>query len=36
MTDPTFRNINRLLVNSFKNGDDNPTKNYFDISITYY
>ena len=36
MTDPTFRNINRLLVISFKNGDDNPTKNSFDISITYY
>ena len=27
---PTFRNINRLLVFSFKNGDDYPTRNSFD------
>ena len=26
----TFRNINRLFVLSFKNGDDNSTRNYFD------
>ena len=25
--DPTFRNINRLFVLSFKNGDDDPTRN---------
>ena len=29
----TFRNINRLFVISFKNGDDNPKINYF---IKYY
>ena len=27
--DPTFRNIKRLLVLSFKNGDNNPTRNSF-------
>ena len=27
--DPTFRNTNRLFVLSFKNGDNNPTRNYF-------
>ena len=27
--DPTFRNINRLFVLSFKNGDNNPTRNSF-------
>ena len=27
---PTFRNINRLFVLSFKNGDNDPTRNYFD------
>ena len=27
--DPTLRNINRLLVLSFKNGDYHPNKNYF-------
>ena len=30
MIDPTFKNINRLFVLSFKNGNDDPTKNYFD------
>ena len=30
MIDPTFRNINRLFVFSFKNGDDDPTRNSFD------
>ena len=30
MIDPTFRNINRLFVLSFKNGDDDPTRNSFD------
>ena len=30
LTDPTFRNINRLLVLSFKNGDNDPTINSFD------
>ena len=28
--DPTIRNINRLIVLSFKNGDDDPTRNSFD------
>ena len=27
--DPTFRNINRLFVLSFKNADDDPTTNSF-------
>ena len=27
---PTFKNITRLLVLSFKNGDDDHTRNYFD------
>ena len=30
MVDPTFRNINRLFVFSFKNGNNVPTRNYFD------
>ena len=30
LINPTFRNINRLLVLSFKNGDDDPTRNSFD------
>ena len=30
LIDPTFRNINRLFVLSFKNGDDDPTRNSFD------
>ena len=30
MTDPTFRNINRLFVSSFKYHDNDPTRNYFD------
>ena len=28
--EPTFRNINRLFVLSFKNGGDDPTRNFFD------
>ena len=28
--DPTFRNINRLFVLLFKNGYNNPTRDYFD------
>ena len=28
--DPTFRNIDRLFVLSFKNGNDDPTRNSFD------
>ena len=27
--EPTLRNINILFVLSFKNGDENPTRNYF-------
>ena len=30
MIDPTFRNINRLFVLSFKNGDNDPTRDSFD------
>ena len=30
LIDPTFRNINRLFVLSFKNYGDDPTTNYFD------
>ena len=30
MIDLIFRNINRLFVLSFKNGDDDPTRNYSD------
>ena len=30
MIDPTFRNSNRLFVLSFKNGNDYPTRSYFD------
>ena len=30
MIDPTFRNIDRLLAFSFKNSDDDPTRNSFD------
>ena len=30
LIDPTFGNIYRLFVLSFKNGNDDPTKNYFD------
>ena len=30
LIDPTFRNINRLFVLSFKNGDDDPTRDSFD------
>ena len=29
LIDPTYRNINTLLVCSFKNGNDNPSRNYF-------
>ena len=30
MIDPTFRNINRLFVLSFKNGNIDPTRDFFD------
>ena len=30
MTDSKFRNINRLFVPSFKNGDNDPARNFFD------
>ena len=30
LIDPTFRNINRLLALSFKNDNDDPTRDYFD------
>ena len=30
LIDLTFRNINRLFALSFRNGDDSPTRNYFD------
>ena len=30
MIDLTFRNINSLFAISFKNGNDDPTRNYFD------
>ena len=30
LIDPTFRNINRLFVLSFRNGNDDPTRNSFD------
>ena len=29
LIDPTFRNINRLFILSFKNGEDNPSMNSF-------
>ena len=33
MIDPKFRNINRLFVLPFKNGDNDPTRNSF---VKYY
>ena len=30
LIDPTFRNINRLFVLSFKTGNNDPTRNSFD------
>ena len=30
LIDPKFKNINRLFSLSFKNGDDDPTRNSFD------
>ena len=30
LIDPTFRDINRLFVPSFKNGNDDPTSDSFD------
>ena len=42
LMDPTFRNINRLFVLSFKNGDNDPTRNSFDkyyiplVKIKYF
>ena len=34
--DPTFRNINRLFVLSFKNGDNDPTRNFPFWLLHYY
>ena len=34
MIDPTFRNINRLFVLSFKNGNDDSTRGSFDKHYT--
>lgn len=31
MIDSKFRNINRLLVLPFKNDEDDPTRNYFNM-----
>ena len=31
LIDPTFRNINRFFVLSFKNGNNGPTRYYFNI-----
>ena len=42
MIDPTLRNIYKLFVLSFKNGNDDPTINYFDkyymplVEIKYF
>ena len=42
MTDPTFKNINRLFILSFKNGDNDPTRGSFDkcymplVEIKYF
>ena len=42
MIDQTFRNINTLFVLSFKNGDDDASRNYFDeyymplVEIKYF
>ena len=33
MIDPTFRNINKLFVQSFKTGENNRTRSYF---VKYY
>ena len=30
LTDPTFKTIKRLFLFSFKNGDNDPTRYYFD------
>ena len=30
MIDPTFKHINRMFALSFKNGDNNPTRDYLD------
>ena len=30
MIDPTFRNVNRFFIFSFKNGEDDPTRDAFD------
>ena len=35
MIDPTFRNINKLIVIAFKNGDNHPARNSFDAG-TYH
>ena len=34
LIDPTFRNINRLFLLSFKNGNDDPTRDSFDKYYT--
>ena len=34
MTDPTFRNIKKLLFQSFKVGVNNPTRNSF-VSLSH-
>ena len=34
LIDPIFRNINRLFVLSFKNGNDDPTRDSFDRYYT--
>ena len=34
LIDPTFRNVNRLFVHSFKNGNYDPTRNSFNRYYT--
>ena len=34
LIDPTFTNINRLLVLSFRNGDNDPTRDSFEKCYT--
>ena len=33
MTDPIFKNINRLFVQSLNVGNNEPTRNYFDQTV---
>ena len=35
LIDPTFRNINRLFLLSFKNGNNDPSRNYFACKILH-